>query len=259
MLQRGHQKQHGRKERNELADGKASRLRFVKRVGNDHSDASHRDDLRNGRAQPRHDLPLQFRQPNLSIDRLEAIHFEIISVAHLDQALRLIGLLHAGQDASDGSLTVLYDATGASADHPKNESANRTDNASDERELPVLPEEHAKERHDLQRVSHQNDGSGDGASQCDVGFIDELRTDKPRRVLLVRAERPMKNRVEELRTERHEHVLTYLGKKIRAHDGGHCVEKRDADEGGRSSDNDPSFLLIKPQIRQLAQQGGGQG
>ena len=149
MLDRRLDEQQGRKEGDELADREHAMLRLIERNADDACDGNEREDLRDGRRDRAELERLEAKPADAVVDVRKAPFLEVVGVAYLDEALGLVGFLHARDHAAEKLLAFSDDLSDARRDEAKGDGQTGNDDKRDKRELPVLPKEDDKKRGDL--------------------------------------------------------------------------------------------------------------
>ena len=234
-------------------------LRLIERNADDACDGNERENLRDGRRDRAELERLEAKPADAVVDVRKAPFLEVVGVAHLDEALGLVGFLHARDHAAEKLLAFSNDLSDARRDEAKGDGQTGNDDERDKRELPVLPKEDDEKRGDLHGVAHENGERADGARKGRSRLVDELGTHAARRVLLEFAFGPVKDVLEEQASHGEEDRLAHLRHQVGAHHGAEGEAHRDGDERDRRRIDHPAFLLIEAQVGHLAEQRGRDG
>ena len=108
------------------------------------------------------------------IDAFETIHFESVGIGEFDEAMPLVHFLHTLEYGSKGCLAGLHDRLHSLGDVSEQLENHRRNNEAHNGEHPVVPDEHASERHHLHAVTHQDDAGLARIRECHIRLKDEL-------------------------------------------------------------------------------------
>ena len=207
MTNRRHKQEHGRKEGREFPHGQRPRLRLQKRNDDHDRNGGHRDELGKRRRRRLHALRAQKEILQSVVDLEKALCFVFISVVYLHHALTFVGLLKRSDELAEDILRLRGKPLDALI-HPTQENGQkRSNHESEERQTPVVINQHANKTDDLNAVSNDRRHDGSGTAQSGRRFVDKLRLNARAFVFLNEVVVPVKNPIEHERANFDQHVL----------------------------------------------------
>ena len=169
-----HHEEHGGQKRDEIPHRHQTVLNFCHRDRQHHRDPRHANQLRRGRPDGADFRCTQSEALHFLVHRRETLHFHVVGIRNFHHGVRFIAFPEARNQCRHIFLRLRrqrFQFLRNRSEEPDNKRGNQKRHDSKRH---IVPYEHHAQRHDLQRVAHENHGGFGGFGKGDIGFVHEL-------------------------------------------------------------------------------------
>ena len=169
-----HHEEHGGQKRDEVPHRHEAVLNFCHRDRQHHRDPRHANQLRRRRPDGADFRRSQSEALYFLVHRHEALHFHVVGVRDFHHGVRFITFPEAGQQCRHIFLRLRRQRFQFLRDRSEESDNEGRNQKRHDRKRHIMPDEHHAQRHDLQRIAHENHRRLRGFGKCHVRFVHEL-------------------------------------------------------------------------------------
>ncbi len=180
---------------------------------------------------------------SLSLIWQEPAIFVLRPFVDLDHALALVRLLDRARHLAEHRLVFEVEPPQTPTERAQRDADRRSDDHRQQRQLPVVIEEHAEQAEDDQRIAYRRAHHLGRKVEGVRRLVDELRDDNARRGVLEGRRRPVQHAVEHRHAQVHQHRLRHPVEQVRATENRQATHDEEPDKGDRHPDDRLELLL----------------